>query len=49
MDLRQGPSLLFKNGDGSSPTYLAGLLSGSNEKMEILRDKTPQHYDITRP
>ena len=29
----------FKNRDHNSPIYLAGLLSGSNEKIEILRDK----------
>ena len=39
----------FKNRDRTSPTYLAGLLSGSNEKIEILRDKTPQYHETSRP
>ena len=39
----------FKNRDRNSPIYLAGLLSGSNEKIEILRDKTSQYYETSRP
>ena len=39
----------FKNRDHTSPTYLAGLLSGSNEKIEILRDKTHQYHETSRP
>ena len=39
----------FKNRDRTSLTYLAGLLSGSNEKIEVPRDKTTQYYETSRP
>lgn len=46
---RQGPRHLFENGDDPGFTYLAGLLSGSNEKIAVLRDEIPQSYEISRP
>lgn len=49
MDETKFSLLIWKNGDDPSLTYLAGLLSGSNEKTDILKDKNPKYYEITSP
>lgn len=40
-------SFHLENGDDPSPTDLAGLLNNSNEKIGLLRDKSPKYHEIT--